>query len=77
MVEGKVFLSILVNEWYLISECWLSLSLVNSRAPKHLDLLAQTFVSQPALWSERGKLIKLIAFIDPIKHVEVSLLLIA
>jgi hypothetical protein len=30
IVEGRVFLSILVNEWYLMPECWLSLGLVKS-----------------------------------------------
>jgi hypothetical protein len=30
IVKGRVFLSILVNEWYLMPECWLSLGLVKS-----------------------------------------------
>lgn len=49
MVEGRVFLSILVDEWYLTPECWLSLSLVNSSLPLSLSPFAETFVSQPAL----------------------------
>jgi hypothetical protein len=39
MVEGRVFLSILVDEWFLIPECWLSLGLVNSHSPQHLSTL--------------------------------------
>jgi parvulin-like peptidyl-prolyl isomerase len=37
----------LVDEWFLIPECWLSLSLVNSLSLWLLNPLPQTFVSQP------------------------------
>ena len=47
MVEGRVFLSILVDEWFLIPECLLSFNLVNSHSPQHPSPLPQTFVSQP------------------------------
>jgi hypothetical protein len=37
MVEERVFLSILVDEWFLIPECWLSLDFVNSHSPQLLN----------------------------------------
>jgi hypothetical protein len=46
MQQSRI-LSILVDEWFLIPECCLSLGIVNSFALKHLNPVAQTFVSQP------------------------------
>jgi hypothetical protein len=65
MVEGRVFLSILVNEWYLMPECWLSLGLVKSIPFLTFDPFAAQLLSLnqgrylTALWdvgSERGRI---------------------